>query len=88
MFFLLKCIFCYECLVVKYRKRYYFFSVIYIVCGFKNFFVFLEEENWSLFLLVSRVGEGEGGGRYEMLFSSDLWLIGRELVFRFVVVEV
>lgn len=87
MFLLLKCISCHECLVVKHRKRHYPLSAIYIVCGFKNLFVLLEEENWSLYLSVSGAGEGEGGGRHEMLFSSDLWLIGRESVFRLVVAE-
>lgn len=87
MFLLLKCISCHECLVVKHRKRHYPLSAIYIVCGFKKLFVLLEEENWSLYLSVSGAGEGEGGGRHEMLFSSDLWLIGRESVFRLVVAE-
>lgn len=87
MFLLLKCISCHECLVVKHRKRHYPLSAIYIVCGFKKLFVLLEEENWSLYLSVSGAGEGEGGGRHEMLFSSDLWLSGRESVFRLVVAE-
>lgn len=86
MFLLLKCISCHECLVVKHRKRHYPLSAIYIVCGFKKSLCSLSRI-WSLSLSVSGAGEGEGGGRHGMLFSSDLWLIGRESVFRLVVAE-
>lgn len=45
-----------------------------IVCGFKNLFVLLEEENWKFISVNQQVGEvGRGGGaRHEMLLSCDL----------------
>lgn len=86
MFLLLKCISCHECLVVKHRKRHYPLSAIYIVCGFKNLFVLSLKFEVYLCQWAVQV-RGRGGGRHEMLFSSDLWLIGRESVFRLVVAE-
>lgn len=45
-----------------------------IVCGFKNLFVLLEEENWKFISVNQQVGEvgGGGGARHEMLLSCDL----------------